>query len=354
MLMHAVTQNALPKFVELGTGKIANLLSIFEAHSVACSKVLLLHDATTVRIGGQSILDMLNKKGIATFGHSIANSSDKDVNHVNRLLSKHQPDLVIGFGGGKVIDIAKISAAKNSIRFISIPTTLSNDGLASPVSVIKDANDIPISHITKPPYGVIIDVDIVKQAPLRHLMAGVGDLISNLSAVFDARLARQRHAEDVDENSLELAEAGGKKLLELQTRDINDPTFLSNLAQGLIKSGFSMCIYGTSRPASGSEHKISHSIDHYFPLSQGLHGEQVGIAAIFTMFLQKNKYLEKMKRLYKRIGFPAKLSYLGLSQEEFIQVVVNATKIRPERYTILEEIKPTAEDIQRALEQTQL
>jgi len=352
--MQEVAQNALPKFVELGTEKIANLLSIFEAHSVSCNRVLLLHDATTLRIGGQSILAMLNKKGIAAFGHSITNSSEKDVNHVKRVLSKHQPDLVVGFGGGKVIDVAKLSAAENSVRFISIPTTLSNDGLASPVAVIKDPNDIPISHITKPPFGVIIDVDIVRQAPLRHLMAGVGDLISNLSAVFDARLAKQRHAEDVDENSLELAEAGGKKLLELKTSDINDPVFLRNLAQGLIKSGFAMCIYGTSRPASGSEHKISHSIDHYFPLSEGLHGEQVGIAAIFTMFLQENKYLVRMKRLYEEIGFPVKLSYLGLGREEFIQVVMNATKIRPERYTILEEIKPTAQDIQRALEQTQL
>jgi len=352
--MHEAAQNVLPKFIELGTGKLTKLLSILEAHSVVYNKVLLLYDATTIHIGGQSILAMLNEKGIPAFGHSVANSSDQDVNQVNQILAKHRPDLVVGFGGGKVLDIAKISAAKSNTRFISIPTTLSNDGLASPVSVIKDARNIPISHITKPPHGVIIDVDIVKQAPVRHLMAGVGDLISNLSAVFDARLAKKRHAEDVDENSLELAEAGGKNLLKLQTRDINDPIFLMNLAQGLVKSGFAMCIYGTSRPASGSEHKISHSIDHYFPRIQGLHGEQVGIAAIFTMFLQKNEYLEKMKRLYEKIGFPKKLSYLGLSHEEFIKVVVNATKIRPERYTILEEIRPTAEDIKSALAQTQL
>jgi glycerol-1-phosphate dehydrogenase [NAD(P)+] len=316
--------------------------------------VLLLYDENTIGVGGHEIMAALNKEDIEVSDHLVKNSDEVNVARVKRAIIQKRPDLVIGFGGGKVLDVAKLAAGGSNTRLISIPTTLSNDGLASPVAVIKDSSGIPVSHITKPPYGVIIDIDVVKGAPVRHLMAGIGDLISNLSAVFDARLAQAKNAEVIDDRALELAEVGGIRLLELHAKDINSSTFLGDLAQGLIKSGLAMCISGTSRPASGSEHKISHSIDHYFPPSKGLHGEQVGVAAIFTMHLQKNKYLRPVRKFYAKIGFPDKLSYLDLNGDEFSSAVMNATKIRPERYTILEDMKPTAEDIKRALRSTRL
>jgi len=344
----------LPQFVELGTNKITGLLHILKKHQVAYNKALLLHDDNTINIGGNDIITTLRETNIRVINQTVENSDEKTARRIKGTIKENSPDLVIGFGGGKVLDVAKLAAADNNVRFISIPTTLSNDGLASPVSVIKDDDNIPISHITKPPHGVIIDIDIVKKAPLRHLMAGVGDLLSNLSAVFDARLAHEKKQEQIDTNALELAEVGGKRLLELGAKKIDSPVFLENLAQGLVKSGFAMCLFGTSRPASGSEHKISHSIDHYFPPSKGLHGEQVGIAALFTMALQKNSYYEAVSSFYKKIGFPGKLSHLGLNQEEFIRVVLNATRIRPVRYTILEHVRPSADDIKGLLKKTNL
>jgi glycerol-1-phosphate dehydrogenase [NAD(P)+] len=339
----------LPQFVELGTNKIDDLPSILGLHRITLNEVLILYDETTARIGGQRIVTTLRRKAKSVVGDIVENSDEPNVSRIESTIKKNKPGLVIGFGGGKVMDVAKKAAGAQHVRFISIPTTLSNDGLASPVSVIKDAHNIPVSHITSPPHGVIIDINIVKNAPHRHLLAGVGDLMSNLSAVFDARLAPQQGTEKYDNDALPLAEAGGLKLLRLKTRDIESTTFLRNLAQGLIKSGFAMCIWGTSRPASGSEHKISHSIDHYFPSRKALHGEQVGIAAIFTMAMQRNKSFDRVKAFYEDIGFPTKLSYLGLNTDEFVKVVLNATKIRPERHTILEEMKPTASDVRRVL-----
>lgn len=348
--MQGKTLTTLPQFIEIGTKKIENLNGIFRTHDVVCKEVLLLCDETTLDIGGHDIELTLHKQSIAVSNHLVQNSDDETIISVGEAIEKKEPDLVIGFGGGKVLDVAKLTAAKNDKRFISIPTTVSNDGLASPVSVIKDSNNIPVSHITRPPHGVIVDIDVVRQAPLRHLKAGVGDLLSNLSAVFDARLGYEKKSEWIDTNALDLAGVGARRLLESQEYDMNSSLFLQILTQGLIKSGFAMCIFGTSRPASGSEHKISHSIDHHFPPNKGLHGEQVGIAAIFTMALQKNRYLEAVRKFYEKIEFPCKLSYLDLGREEFTEAVRNATKIRPERYTILEDIRPTDRDIQTILE----
>jgi glycerol-1-phosphate dehydrogenase [NAD(P)+] len=344
----------LPQFIEIGNNNLNNLNRIFKTHNVACTNVLLLCDDTTLQIGGHDITRNLQKRGVKVGNHLVQNSDDDNIIVVNGVIQENDPDLVIGFGGGKVLDVAKLTAAKNDTRFISIPTTVSNDGLASPVSVIKDAKNIPISHITRPPFGVIVDIEVVRQAPLRHLKAGVGDLISNLSAVFDARLGHEKKSEWIDTNALDLAEVGAHKLLELQEYDMSSSVFLEHLTHGLIKSGFAMCIFGTSRPASGSEHKISHSIDHHFPPSKGMHGEQVGVAAIFTMALQKNRHLKRVREFYNNIDFPCKLSYLELNPEEFTEAVSSAKKIRPERYTILEDIQPTPEDIQAILEQVNL
>ena len=191
----------------------------------------------------------------------------------------------------------------------------------------------------------------------RHHDAELDDLVDVFDLLdrrVDARLAHEKKQEQIDNNALELAEVGGKRLLELNAESIDSPVFLENLAQGLVKSGFAMCLFGTSRPASGSEHKISHSIDHYFPPSKGLHGEQVGIAALFTMLLQNNSYYTAVRNFYRKIGFPGKLSHLGLNHEEFTEVVLNATKIRPDRYTILEHIRPDDDHIKKLLKETNL
>lgn len=344
----------LPQFVELGTDKITGLLHLLRKHRVAFSMALLLHDDNTLHIGGHDIMVTLKEQHIKVINRTVENSDETTARKIKEIIKVTSPDLVIGFGGGKVLDVSKLTAAENNVKFVSIPTTLSNDGLASPVSVIKNPDNIPVSHITKPPHGVIIDIDIVRKAPLKHLMAGVGDLISNLSAVFDARLAHEKKQEQIDNNALELAEVGGKRLLQLNAESIDSPVFLENLAQGLVKSGFAMCLFGTSRPASGSEHKISHSIDHYFPPSKGLHGEQVGIATLFTMALQNNNYHTAVRNFYKKIGFPSKLSHLGLNHDEFAEVVLNATRIRPDRYTILEHIRPNLNHIKTLLKEANL
>jgi len=326
----------VPNFIAIRENIISDIYKILCEQNVYFKKVLFLGDRKTFEIGGNKIIKQLKAKRVSIIKKSINKSNERTVKKVVKIIKKIKPILLIGFGGGKVLDVAKICAGKNHIKFVSIPTILSNDGIASPVSVITNKDGIPVSHLTHPPYGIIIDFSIIKKAPLRHLRAGVGDLVSNLSAVCDCRLARRIEYENINQDILELAEAGAKRLLKVGQRNIKGKEFLECLCDGLLKSGLAMCLVGSSRPASGSEHKISHSMDYLFPHRNSLHGEQVGIATLYTMALQKNPYLKLVIKLYKRIKFPTRLSYLGITPDEFVQVVLNAKKIRPRRYTILE------------------
>jgi len=142
--------------------------------------------------------------------------------------------------------------------------------------------------------------------------------------------------------------------MKLKAESVKDDDFLVTLTQGLIKSGFAMCIVGSSQPASGSEHKISHSIDYLYSPKKNLHGEQVGIATAFTMVLQENKHYRKVIALYDRIGFPYKLKKLHLNFDQFVKVVMHATKIRPDRYTILEDKNLTPEQIKAVVQACRL
>ncbi|MBN2620189.1 iron-containing alcohol dehydrogenase [candidate division WOR-3 bacterium] len=344
----------LPSFFEVGEQKIERLRKILNHHDVTFNSVLLLGDRKTFLIGAGPISENFAKSNTIVYRELVDNSDEPNVNRIKHIIKERQPDLVIGFGGGKVLDVAKLAAGEHDTRFISVPTTLSNDGISSPVAVIKNKENIPISHITKAPYGVIVDVDIVKKAPTRHIKAGLGDLISNLSATFDARLASEKGKEQVPETALRMAEAGALNLLATHPDDIKETDFLLMLTRGLIKSGFAMCIVGSSRPASGSEHKISHSMDHLYSPRKTLHGEQTGVAALFTMAVQENPHLQKVKALYEKIAFPIKVKKLYLNDDQFTKVVLKAPSIRPERYTVLEDRDLSANEIHAVLKEHHL
>jgi glycerol-1-phosphate dehydrogenase [NAD(P)+] len=339
----------IPRFFEIGSGNTGQILDILKKYRLRHRRVVLLGDDRTFAIGGNDIAAGFARKGIATVRSKVKKSDDPSVFRTAKLVKKFRPDLVIGFGGGKVLDVAKLAAGRNRVKFISMPTILSNDGIASPVAVITNHMNIPISHLTAPPYGVIVDLDLIMKAPIRHLRAGVGDLISNLSAVFDARLAMSRGPDSIAPHILRLAETGPVRLLACKEKNIKSTGFLNCLTSGLIKSGLAMCMVGSSRPASGSEHKISHALDYLYPLRKTLHGEQVGIASLFTMTLQGNKFLKQVKRLYSRSGFPMKISRLGIDRNGFILVLEHARTIRPKRYTILEERKIKRADAQKIM-----
>ncbi len=329
-------QARLPKFIEIGNSKIEGLFSLLNERRLDFNKVMVFGDRKTFILGGNRIVQDLQSKEVSVSRFFVENSDEVNLNKAEAEIARFDPDLIIGFGGGKVLDVAKCSSGNKEKIFISMPTTLSNDGIASPVAVIKTRKNIPLSHFTRPAYGVVVDLKIIKKAPARFIRAGVGDLLSNLSAAFDARLAQSRGRERISEYAVALAEKGALDILELNDYSIKSDDFLRVLAGGLIKSGFAMCLYGSSRPASGSEHKISHSLDFLYPGRDVLHGEQVGIATIFTMALQKNRRLNGVIKLYKAINFPRRLRYLNINKDQFVDVVLKARKFRPGRFTVLE------------------
>ncbi|MET8584438.1 iron-containing alcohol dehydrogenase family protein [Streptomyces collinus] len=250
-------------------------------------------------------------------------------------------DAVVGLGGGKIIDCAKFAAARVGLPLVAVPTNLAHDGLCSPVATLD--NDAGRGSYGVPnPIAVVIDLDIIREAPARFVRAGIGDAISNINAIADWELSQRTTGEKVDGLAAAMARQAGEAVLR-HPGGIGDNDFLQVLAEALVLTGIAMSISGDSRPASGSCHEINHAFDLLFPKRAASHGEQCGLGAAFAMHLRgAHEDAAFMAEVLRRHGLPVLPEEIGFSVDEFVRAVEYAPKTRPGRYTILEhlDLKP--------------
>jgi glycerol-1-phosphate dehydrogenase [NAD(P)+] len=320
----------LPREMHTGAGAIAETGQICEGLGFD-GKLLVVAGPRTLKIAGETVIDSLLDNDYEVEEFIIDKPSLDAVEQVESLMDNVTG--VLGVGGGKVIDVAKLASNNKGLNFISIPTAASHDGIASPRASIKDGSG-SVSLASSPPLGVIADTLIISQAPFRLLAAGCGDIISNQTAVLDWKLAYRLLNEDFSDSasalSLMTAEMTIKNAEAIKSGHIESAAIV---VKGLISSGMAISIAGNSRPASGAEHKFSHALDIIAP-KPALHGEQCGVGTIMMMYLHGGDW-EFIRDTLKLIRAPTTASELGIDPEYIIEALTIAHTIRSERYTIL-------------------
>ncbi|MCK4420597.1 iron-containing alcohol dehydrogenase [candidate division WOR-3 bacterium] len=339
----------IPLFLYIESGCVDRLGEILSRNNLSFESVLLLSGPTTFQVLGEKVAETIRKTGSKVSTLTISDSTIDTAEKVTEKIKNSQYSVVFGVGGGKVIDIGKYAAANEGINFISVPTTVANDGISSPVSVIT-YNREKRSIMTKMPIGVIADIEVIKNAPIRTIRAGIGDLLSNISAVKDWELASQVKGDSFDEFSTLLSSRAAESVLNSDLDDILTEKFLNMLVGSLILSGISMGIAGSSKPCSGAEHKFSHALDAVAE-NPALHGEQAGLGLIITSFLRGDDW-KRFISIFKRWGIPTTARELNISREDIIRALLYAPTTRPERYTILEHISIDEEKAMNAAKKT--
>ena len=124
------------------------------------------------------------------------------------------------------------------------------------------------------------------------------------------------------------------------------------IVEGLISAGVASCIAGSSRPCSGAEHLFSHALDKIAP-GIGLHGEKCGIGSIMMAKLQGHDW-QKIEKTLKDVGAPTTARQIGLNPDVIIKALTIAQELRPERYTILKEIKMTSKKAENLAKSTRV
>lgn len=237
--------------------------------------------------------------------------------------------VVVGYGGGKALDTAKYVSHLAQLPFLAVPTSLANDGFASPqasLTLRSRRRSLP-AHV---PFGVLIDPALCLGAPRPLWHSGVGELAAKITAVADWKLAFHARGTPVDDYAALLADTA---VLPFAAHPARDAEGLRLLATGLMLSCMAMAIAGSSRPASGSEHLVSHALDDLSARPR-LHGLQVGLAAYIISRLQGSTH-PRVGALLDTAGFFESVRADPFDAQEWLAAIAAAPAIKPDRYTVL-------------------
>lgn len=161
-------------------------------------------------------------------------------------------------------------------------------------------------------------------------LSGVGDLVAKFSAVRDWKLAFHRTGEPVDDFAALLSNGSIHAFLSHPKFDLKG---IRLLATALLLNGIAMEICGSSRPASGSEHLISHALDAISTRPR-LHGLQVGIATYIVSILQGSN-TERIGGLFDATGFWNPIAEDPFSRSEWLEAIRAAPSVKEGYYTVL-------------------
>jgi len=296
-------------------------------------RALMVADETTMKIAGAAAVKDLGTRKIKTSEFLIPDATWDEVVDAEQRIRKGNLDFALGVGGGRPIDVAKCASFNAGVPFVSVPTAASHDGVVSSrASITKGGEKVSLAAQT--PIAVIMDTGIIAESPFRLLASGCGDIISNLTAVKDWALARNLRNEYYSSYAASLSELAARLVIEnahsIKPRLEESAWFV---CKALVSSGVAMSIAGSSRPASGSEHKFSHALDK-LAKKPALHGEQCGVGTIMMMYLHGGNWQEVRDALLA-IGAPTTARALGVTDEEVVDALGHAHETNKERYTIL-------------------
>jgi glycerol-1-phosphate dehydrogenase [NAD(P)+] len=321
----------LPRNVVVGHGVLADLGEVVDDLSVV-GRPLVVTSPSPDRLVGDRVRDQLGSDPATVI---VEKAGFDAVERVVDAAEDEEATYLVGLGGGKPIDTAKMAADRLGFGFVSVPTAASHDGIVSGRSSIPEG-DTRHSVAADPPLAVVADTEVVAAAPWELTTAGCADIVSNYTAVEDWQLAHRLQNVEYSEYAGALSRMTAEMLVENADsikQGLEESAWV--VVKALVSSGVAMSIAGSSRPASGAEHLFSHRLDRIAP-GRALHGHQVGVGSILVAYLHEGEkgMWRNIRDALAVIGAPTTAAELGFDDETVIEALTTAHRIR-DRYTIL-------------------
>ena len=323
---------AIPSILKVGKGALDNLGN--DIVSADMDKAVIYFGNGLIDMFGNKVMASLKNAGVTVLEYRELDSINMEDIVELAFSIDNKAQVIIGLGGGKVIDAAKYAAFLRRLPFISVPTSASSDGFSSAsASLIVNGrrNSVP----ARLAFGIIADTTVIKSAPQKFLYSGIGDMVSKITALYDWKFEEAHGVTQVNDFALMIAKKAVNSFVRTPFESIQDNLFLKELLDSLAMSGIANEIAGSSAPASGSEHLISHALDKILETPQ-LHGIQVGIATYLMSRVHDHRW-QRINTVFTETGFWDHVAALHLNVEDYIKAIDLAPSIKPFRHTYLHE-----------------
>jgi len=282
--------------VIVGSGVVSQLPDILKQYGI--EKPFILSDKNTFEAAGKRVCDTLEAEGIPFSSYTFKEDIIEPDEHFVGSAVMHfdiKCDAVIGIGSGVINDISKILSSVTDRKYIIVATAPSMDGYASILSSVA-MDGLKVSLPSKCAQVIIGDTDILKNAPLKMLKAGIGDMLAKYVSVCEWRISHlitgEYYCEDIANyirDAVKCCVDNADGLLRRESAAVEA------VFRGLVSGGIAMAYAGMSRPASGVEHYFSHLWDMRgleFGTPVDLHGIQTAIGTLISV-----KLYEQMRRI---------------------------------------------------------
>jgi glycerol-1-phosphate dehydrogenase [NAD(P)+] len=275
------------KFINIGENSLQflpDLLKEYDYH-----KSYFIFDKTTFSKAGDKVCSIMDKAALNyssyILDHEKLVPDEKAIGEI-LLHFDDECDHIIAVGSGTLNDLSRFISYRLKLPYMIIATAPSMDGFASTVAPLI-VNHMKTTYEAHSPFAIIGDINILKDAPMEMLAAGIGDILGKYISLCEWQISHiitgeyycceieklVRHSIEVVVDNITLAK-------------LRDPIAIKNIMEALVLSGIAMSFVKNSRPASGSEHHLAHYWE-MMSLLEGkashLHGTEVGIGTIAVL-----------------------------------------------------------------------
>ena len=246
-------------------------------------------------------------------------------------------EFLIGIYKEKITDISK-DFGNAEIYAMGGASSLSNDSLASPFAVLETYGKARKTLDCKIPTAIIVDTNMIINAPIGQTLSGIGDTIAKHTALYDWKLSASKSSEMIDDFAYALSRMSYDSVYHCDEKNMKSRVFIRILSRALVMGGLAMEIAGSSRPCSGSEHLFAHAIEEYYPEIKITHGLAVALGSIPACIFQ-GQNPSGLLSFFKTYGLNIDPSSYGITAEMFADMWLKARTVRTGRITILDDIK---------------
>lgn len=323
---------AIPTILKVGKGTLDHIGTYISGNGM--KQAVVYFGNGLIDMFGERVLDSFQKEELRVLEYKELDSVKMEDIIELAFSIDARAQVIVGIGGGKVIDAAKYAAYLRKLPFMSVPTSASSDGFSS-ASASLLVNGKRTSVPARMAYGIVVDTQVLKSAPVKFLYSGIGDMVSKITALYDWVYEDANGYTVLNDFAMMIAKKAVNSFVRTPFESIQDDLFLKELVDSLAMSGIANEIAGGSTPTSGSEHLISHALDKIVEVPQ-LHGIQVGVATYLMSRVQDHRY-KRINTIFTDTGFWDYVSTLDLKIEDFEQAIDLAPSMKPHRHTYLHE-----------------